>query len=133
MSWVDATTAVGTAGAAVVALGLGLRGIYLERRRQHDEDLRQARLVMVSEPFFIDASPGRDRRVAIKVYNYSDAPIHDVTVSIDIWRGGRTKTPPDESEGVNWQFVAPKEEREAIFEVPQEGSITAGSPELNFL
>ncbi len=133
MSWVDATTAVGTAGAAVVALGLGLRGIYLDRRRQHDEELRQARLVMVSEPFFIDARPGRDRAVAIKVYNYSDEPIHDVSVSIDIWRGGNTRTQPDESEDVNWHFMAPKEEREAIFKLPQEGSITTGSPELNFL
>jgi hypothetical protein len=133
MSWVDVTTAVGTAGAAVVALGLGLRGIYLDRRRQHDEELRQARLVMVSEPFFIDAGPGRGRAVAIKVYNFSDGPIHDITVGINIWRGGDAETPPDEREGVNWHFMAPKEEREVTFKVPQENSITAGSPELNFL
>jgi hypothetical protein len=133
MSWVDVTTAVGTAGAAVVALGLGLRGIFLDRRRQHDEELRQARLVMVSEPFFIDTGPERNRAVAIKVYNYSDAPIHDVNVGIDIWQGDNTKTQPDEHEGVNLQFMAPNEESEIVLKLPQEGSITTGSPELDFL
>jgi hypothetical protein len=130
MSWVDVTTAVGTAGAAVVALGLGLRGIYLDHLRKRDEELRQARLVMVSEPFFADATPGRDRAVAVKVNNYSDEPIHDVTVSIDIWHGKNTDTSPDDSEGVNWDFMAPREERKVAFEIPQECSV---SPELRFL
>ena len=82
MSWVDVTTAVGTAGAAAVALGLGLRGIYLDRLRKRDEELRQARLVMIGEPSFVDATSEHSGGNVIKVYNYSDEPIHDVSVSI---------------------------------------------------
>lgn len=109
MSWVDVTSAVGTAGAAIVALGLGLRGIYLDRRRERDEELRQARLVMVSEPFFIDATAEHDRAVLVKVYNYSDEPIHDVSVHIDIWRDEKdTETPPDDSDGASFDFLSPK-------------------------
>jgi len=132
MSWVDVTTAIGTAGAAVVALGLGLRGIYLDHLRKRDEELRQARLVMVSEPFLI-ATPEHPRAIAVKVYNYSDEPIHDVSVRIDIWQGGDTEVPPDDSEGVEWDFLAPREEREIVFRLPQEGSVKTNSPELRFL
>jgi hypothetical protein len=46
MSWIDITTAVGTAGAAVVALGLGLRAewraIRLERQAKTENERRQA-------------------------------------------------------------------------------------------
>ena len=132
MSWVDVTSAISTAAATIVALGLGLRAIYLDRRRERDEELRQARLVMVSEPFFIDATAKRDRAVAIRVYNYSDEPIHDVSVSIDIWHGKDTGTPADDSNGRNFDFLGPREEHEVILEVPQ-GPITVGSPELSFL
>jgi hypothetical protein len=134
MSWVDVTTAISTAGAAIVALGLGLRGIYLDRRRERDEELRQARLVMVSEPFLIDATAEHDRVVAVRVYNYSGEPIHDVSVSIDIWRDkGGGETPPDDSDGVSFDFLGPREEREILLDVPQEGLISVGSPELSFL
>jgi hypothetical protein len=134
VSWVDVTSAISTAGAAIVALGLGLRGIYLDRRRTRDEELRQARLVMVSEPFFIDATAERDRAVAVKVYNYSDAPIHDMSVHIDIRRGEKiAETPPDDSDGASFDYLGPREEHEIIFDLPMEGGITVGSPELSFL
>jgi hypothetical protein len=46
MSWVDVTTAVGTASAAVIALGLGLRAewraIHAERSQREENVRRQA-------------------------------------------------------------------------------------------
>jgi len=134
VSWVDVTSAISTAGAAIVALGLGLRGIYLDRRRERDEELRQARLVMVSEPFFIDATAESDHAVLVKVYNYSDAPIHDVSVHIDIWRSGKdTGTPPDDSDGSRFDFLSPREEHEVIFDLSEDDYTSVGSPRLRFL
>jgi hypothetical protein len=132
MSWVDVTTAVSTASAAIVALGLGVRGIYVDRARRRDEEVRQARLVMVSEAA-IGPGPEGYWLIYITVYNYSEAPIHDVTVGIDIWQGEEAQASPDDHDGVNWQFVAPREEKEITFKFPREGGIALGSPELNFL
>ena len=88
---------------------------------------------MVSEPVFIDSPPEHNRAVAVKVYNYSDEPIHDVTLSIEIWQGANTEAPSDDSDGVNWDFMGPREEREIVFKIPREGNIITNSPELRFL
>jgi hypothetical protein len=57
-----------------------------------------------------------------------------VSVSIDIWQGENSiEAPPDDSDGVSFDFFGPREEREVILDVPQEGRITVGSPELSFL
>jgi hypothetical protein len=82
--------------------------------------------------------PERSGGIAIKVHNYSNEPIHEVSVGIDIWRGQEANTPPDESDGVGWDFLAPREEREIIFDAPQGGSFDAPQEisivtELSFL
>src|SRR5216683_1180653 len=133
MSWVDVTTAIGTASAAAVALGLGLRGIYLDRHRKRDDELRQARLVMISEPLPLLTTSERNGGIAIKVYNYSNEPIHDVSVELEIWEGGRANGPPDETEAVQWDFPAPREECEIVFDISQDGQFVTGRPELTFL
>src|SRR5258708_2777956 len=97
MSWVDVPTAVGTAGAAIVALGLGWRAEWratrLERKQADEEGRRQAVHVaawmLVEQPEEdglreVDADdPSLDMRKA-KVYevvqNASDEPIWDVVV-----------------------------------------------------
>lgn len=131
MSWVDVTTAVGTAGAAIVALGLGLRGIYLDHLRARDEELRQARLVILSEPFPLGITPEGDRPVAIKVFNYSSEPIHQVSVGLDIWRGGGLNAKPDDHRGVQLDFLAPHDEDEIILKLPEEADSFTGT--LGFL
>lgn len=131
MSWVDVTTAVGTAGAAVVALALGLWGIYSDRLRKRDEELRQARLVVIGEPYFLGRTPEGARPVAIKVYNYSNAPIHQVGIGIDIWRAGLSNRKPDDHEGIELDFLAPQEEQEFFFNLPDESDACTGA--LSFL
>jgi hypothetical protein len=133
MSWVDVTSAISTAGATIVALGLGLRSIYLDRRRERDDELRQARLVIVTEPVYINATAERGAVVAVTVHNYSEAPIHDVSVSIGIWRGEYDKeASPDERKGYTIAFLGPGEKDEQLFDVP-EAHISADNPELSFL
>jgi hypothetical protein len=102
MSWVDVTTAVGTAGAAVVALGLGLRAewraIRAERHARVEEERRQAIHVaawMLVEqddgqgPYEVDVDDpglnGRKARVYEVVQNASEEPIWDVVVMAPIF------------------------------------------------
>jgi hypothetical protein len=106
MSWVDVTTAVGTAGAAVVALGLGLRAEWratrLERQQRGLDIQRQATQVaawMIVERHMdeggIEVDAGdpsldvldpaydpRGVRVCVVVQNASDQPIWDVITHI---------------------------------------------------
>jgi len=117
MSWVNVTTAVGTAGAAVVALGLGLRGIFLDHRRARDEELRQARLVVVSEPFPLGYTPEGELPIAVKVWNYSDAPIRQVELGIDIWRTRASDRPADDGDGIEVAFLEPGGELEEVFNI----------------
>ena len=101
MSWVDVTTAVGTAGAAVVALGLGLRAewraIRTERQARVEDERHQAIHVsawMLVErddgegPKEVDASDPslneRKPRVYEVVHNASEEPIWDVVVNAPI-------------------------------------------------
>jgi hypothetical protein len=101
MSWVDITTAVGTAGAAVVALGLGLRAEYRAIRAEHlakvEHERRQAIHVaawMLVEqddgdgPHEIDANSQSFRRNKAHVYevvlNASEEPIWDIVVNAPI-------------------------------------------------
>jgi len=134
MSWVDVTSAISTAGATIVALGLGLRAVYLDRRRERDDELRQARLVIVNEPFFIPATAERGSTVAITVHNYSEAPIHDVSIGIGIWVGEHEdEAPPDDRVGSTTAFLGPREQREWLFDIPEDHLVTLDSPELTFL
>jgi hypothetical protein len=101
MPWVDVTTAVGTAGAAVVALGLGLRAewraIRAERQTSAENERRQAIHVaawMLVEqddgegPREVDGDdPSFDRRKAHVyevVQNASEEPIWDVVINAPI-------------------------------------------------
>jgi hypothetical protein len=102
MSWVDVTTAVGTSGAAVVALGLGLRAEWratrLERKQAHGEDRRQAvhiaawmlveqhgedgaREVSVDDP----STDWRKVRVYEVIQNSCEEPIWDVVIRAPIF------------------------------------------------
>jgi hypothetical protein len=103
MSWVDVTTAVGTAAAAVIALGLGLRAEWratrLERKQADEDDRRQA--VHVAAWMLIEQqdddgvhevtvdNPKTDWR-KVRVYeviqNASDEPIWDVVVRAPIFK-----------------------------------------------
>jgi hypothetical protein len=105
VSWVDVTTAVGTASAAAVALGLGLRAewrsIRSERKHQEEEERRQA--VQVAAWMLVERDDG-DGPKEVDVYelsvdqpdmrgirnyaiinNASDEPIWDVIVSAPIF------------------------------------------------
>jgi hypothetical protein len=97
MSWVDVTTAVGTAGAAVVALALGSRAewraIRTERLTKEENEHRQA--LHVSAWMLVEQDDGKglhemgvddptfDRRKACIysiVQNASEEPVWDVVV-----------------------------------------------------
>jgi hypothetical protein len=97
MSWVDVTTAVGTASAAVVALGLGLRAewraVRTEQRQRGEEQRRQAIRVAawmlveqdngegLEEVEVDDPSLARQKaHIYAVIHNASDEPIWDVTI-----------------------------------------------------
>lgn len=101
MSWVDVTTAVGTAGAAVVALGLGLRAewraIRVERQAKEEDERRQA--IHVAAWMLVEQDDGqgphevdvddqsfnpRKARAYEVVQNASEEPIWDVVVNAPI-------------------------------------------------
>ena len=105
MSLVDVTTAVGTASAAVIALGLGLRAewraIRTERKHREDEERRQAihvaawmlverddgegpREVDVTE-LSVDEPDMRGIRNYAVIQNASDEPIWHVVISAPIF------------------------------------------------
>jgi hypothetical protein len=105
MSWIDVTTAVGTAGAAVVALGLGLRAEWratrLEREQHKDDERRQA--IHVAAWILVERDDGegfrevdpydpsldtRDMshlRIYAVIQNASDEPIWDVAFNATIF------------------------------------------------
>jgi hypothetical protein len=98
MSWVDVTTAIGTAGAAIVALGLGASGEWrarrVERRQAEFEERRQAAHVaawiiieqddgqgpteVISEETFAIGANEADFFVVLQ--NASDEPIWDARI-----------------------------------------------------
>lgn len=98
MSWVDVTTAIGTAAAAIIALGLGLSGEgrawRLERRQAEFEERRQATHVaawmiierddgqgsteVISEETFANESNEADFFVVLQ--NASDEPVWDARI-----------------------------------------------------
>lgn len=101
MSWVDVTTAVGTAGAAVVALGLGLRAetraTRLDRKQHEEEERRQA--IHVAAWMLVEQDDGDGlkeveagdpsldmlkARIYSVVQNASDEPIWDVVINVPI-------------------------------------------------
>jgi len=106
MSWVDVTTAVGTAGAAVVALALGLRAEWRAmrlERHQHEFDVQQQAAqvaawmiverhmdgerteVDADDPSLDVLDPAYDPRgvrVCVIVLNASNQPIWDVTTHV---------------------------------------------------
>jgi hypothetical protein len=109
MPWVDVTTAVGTAGAAVLALGLGLRAEWratrLERQQNQLDIRRQATHVAAwmiverrvdedrteidpGDPSLDVCDPAYDPcgvHVYVIVQNASDQPIWDVTTHISVF------------------------------------------------
>jgi hypothetical protein len=109
MSWVDVTTAVGTAAAAVVALGLGLRAEWRAtrlERHQHELDIRRQATqiaawivverhsgeirteIAAGDPSLDALDPAFDPRdvyVYVIVQNGSDQPIWDVTTHTTIF------------------------------------------------
>jgi len=105
MSWVDVTTAVGTASAAVIALGLGLRAEWratrLERKQYEQDERGQASHVAAwmlvkrdDEEGLREVDPGdppsdirdmRGLRIYAVIQNASDEPIWDVVVNAPIF------------------------------------------------
>lgn len=84
MPWVDITTAIGTAGAAVVALALGLKAEWRATRAEHrarvQDERRQAVHVaawMLVDPENPSLDPGPVYAYLV-VQNASDEPIWDV-------------------------------------------------------
>jgi hypothetical protein len=111
MSWVDVTTAVGTAGAAVVALGLGLRAewraIRAEREAKTENERRQA--VHVAAWILVEHDngdgprevewdgPSSDERGAhdyAVVQNASEEPIWEIFVDVPTMHFKGESNPP---------------------------------------
>ena len=131
MSWVEITTAIGTAGAAVVALLLGLKAEWRATRAEHRARLyherRQAEHVaawMLVEqdngdgPKEIEPenSSGIDRFCVYQVVqNASDEPIWDVTVYsptlVEQVRGSQNFLVLDTKNKIG--FIGPHEERKS--------------------
>lgn len=132
-------SSVGTVLAFMLAFLLGLRGVRNDRARRRDDELRQARLVILSEPSSPFVSKRRGPVIAVRVMNYSDQPIHEASVSMQVWRAGEhgDRRPSEDevpSESSEWAFLGPHKERETKFEIPEgTGDVYQSSPKLEFL
>jgi len=102
MSWVEVTTAIGTAGAAVVALALGLRAEWRAIRAEHETKVESERrqAIHVAAWMLVEQDDGkgsleidqrspsfkrRKARVYEIVQNASEEPIWDVVVYAPIF------------------------------------------------
>lgn len=102
MSWVEVTTAVGTAGAAVVALALGIRAEWRAIRTEHEMKMESERkqAIHVAAWMLVEQDDGkgpceidqrspsfkrRKARVYEVVQNASEEPIWDVVVYAPIF------------------------------------------------
>jgi hypothetical protein len=133
--WVES---IGTVLAFILAFGIGLRGISLSRRRQRDDELKQARLIIVSEPVFEAKDHGIE--VSFFVHNYSPEPVHEVNPNIETWRasdGDRGSSSPSEEQrdhrGCTFQFLGPGEEHVTEFMVAGPNDRINCRPEVEFV
>lgn len=110
----DWLSGVGSLGAVIVALGLALQESRRRRAAQADDERRQARLVVVGEPAF-DRSETLEHPLSlyVRVHNYSDAPIHDLVVSLTT--SDNAPISSGDRDAVSRLFVAPGEYAEAEF------------------
>jgi len=85
MSWVDITTAIGTAAAAVVALGLGLRAEWRafraeQRERAAGHSAQASQVAGWTSSFHFEADPYPE--INIRVRNGSEMPIYVVSLQV---------------------------------------------------
>lgn len=122
--------AVGTVLAFVLALALGLVQERVRRRAERDEQVRQARLVVVGEPA-PGTGDGTTMALFVRVTNYSDAPIYGVRVSLTVEREDGAKRGTQFGERF---VIGPGEEEEYEFDIPPgAGSISSNSPAAVFM
>lgn len=128
--WVGA---VGTVLAFGLALGLGVWELRQRRMSQRDDQLRQARLITISEPAMDVAERDRNREsVYVRLFNYSDQPIHEIYVMIRLWR--ESDSEPAEPDMIQIILLGPGENHEFEFELPPgDGPVLAGAPWVWFL
>lgn len=128
MSRVDITTAIGTASAAVVALGLGLRGewraIRTEQRQQERERAAQASLVTGwMSSLIIQGDPYPEIR--IRARNGNETPVYQVSLKVNV--------------GVRGTFIryidamGPNETREFRIWLPGYPRTNILTPDLTFM
>src|SRR5262249_30712002 len=86
------------------------------------------------------SSPERALLVSVRIFNYSNGPILDVSIRMDLWYGETDPgppddhtRPPDDHAHESWISIPPGEERDAIFRLPRHGRVTVDQPELKFL
>ena len=85
MSWVDVTSAVGTAAAAVVALGLGLRGEWRAMRAEQTQRVQNKR----EQAERVSGWPQNDvdGKTPIALMNSSLEPVYEVVVALVFVQG----------------------------------------------
>lgn len=86
MSWVDVTTAVGTAGAAVIALGLGGRAEWRAMRAEQAQRDQSKR----DQAGRVSGWPQGDRegKTLLALMNASVEPVYEVVVGMVLIQGG---------------------------------------------
>jgi hypothetical protein len=122
---------VGSVLAFSLALALGLRQESRRRRDQRDDEVRQARLVVVGEPVFVPEHAGVPGFLAVRITNFSDQPVHEVVTGAEVWRSG---CPEPRTQYIEVSYLAPGEDREFALDVPEgEGSLSSGMPRVWFI
>jgi hypothetical protein len=76
---------MGTLLAFLLAFVFGLRELRMQRLARRDDEMRQARLVIMREPDWFSRIP---EHVYVYVHNFSDQPIYEVKPQITIFREG---------------------------------------------
>lgn len=117
---------IGTLLAFFVAFAFGGRELRLQRKARRDDELRQARLVVVGEPHWGPGTP-----IYVSVHNFSDQPIYEVKPQIKVAVGDDDD---GRAQGIEIQFLAPGERREFEFRpVAADYEMSIESPEVYFL
>jgi hypothetical protein len=104
----------------------GMRELWTQRVARRDDELRQARLVVVTEPVWGPGTP-----IYVSVHNFSDQPIFDVKPQIKVAVGDDEDGQP---QGVEVFFLAPGERREFEFSpLAEDHEMSIESPEVYFM
>jgi hypothetical protein len=126
--WVEA---VGTTLAFALAFGFGIHEMRIRRVEVRDNAIRQARLVVVHEPFF-GSTMDDHTTIFTRIKNFSDQPIHDVYAGIRYWYDGEDR-PVGLTEFRLIDFLGPDEDWEIEFSAPRKEGLHCEKAECWFL